>query len=123
MLDSVPFAQFKKCWEHNLCKYNNTHSGHPLNKIDFLDVFVPSWNQAMVPKDIISGFRHTGIYPFNPSAIPKTAMAPSLVTDKENGEGRLVLNFIRLYLRIHWIFLFMFLKREQAHILSVIVHV
>ena len=47
----------------------------------------------MVPKNIIAGFRHTGIYPFDPTAIPKTAMAPSLVTDKENGEGRLVLKF------------------------------
>ena len=74
-------------------RYNNSHSGRPLNKVDFWDVFVPSWNQAMVPKNIIAGFRRTGIYPFDPTAIPKTAMAPSLVTDKENGEGRLVLKF------------------------------
>ena len=92
-LDLVPFAQFKKYWEHNLRKYNNTHSWHHLNKVDFWDVFVLSWNQAMVPKNIIAGFQHTGIYPFDPTAIPKTAMAPSLVTDKENGEGRLVLKF------------------------------
>ena len=92
-LDSVPFAQFKKYWENNLHRYNNSHSGRPLNKVDFWEVFVPSWNQAMVPKNIIAGFRCTGIYPFDPTAIPKTAMAPSLVTDKENGEGRLVLKF------------------------------
>ena len=47
----------------------------------------------MAPKNIIAGFQCTGIYPFDPTAIPKTAMAPSLVTDKENGEGRLVLKF------------------------------
>ena len=93
LLDSVPFAQFKKYWENNLCRYNNSHNGHPLNKVDFWDVFVSSWNQAMVPKNIIAGFRHTGIYPFDPTAIPKTVMAPSLVTDKENGEGRLLLKF------------------------------
>ena len=92
-LDLMPFVQFKKYWENNLCRYNNSHSGHPLNKVDFWDVFVPSWNQAMVPKNIIAGFRHPGIYPFDPTAIPKTAMAPSLVTDRENGEGRLVLKF------------------------------
>ena len=92
-LDLVPFARFKKYWEHNLHKYNNSHSGHPLNKVDFWDVFVPSWNQAMVPKNIKAGFWHTGIYPFDPTAIPKTAMVPSPVTDKENGEGRLVLKF------------------------------
>ena len=92
-LDSVPFVQFKKFWENNLLRYNNSHSGCTLNKVDFWDVFIPSWNQAMVPKNIIAGFRHTGIYPFDPTAIPKTAMAPSLVTEKENGEGRLVLKF------------------------------
>ena len=47
----------------------------------------------MVPKNIIADFQHTGIYLFDPTAIPKTTMAPSLVTDKENGEGRLVLKF------------------------------
>ena len=92
-LDSVPFVQFKKYWENNLHRYNNSHSGRPLNKVDFWDVFVLSWNQAMVPKNIIAGFWRTGIYPFDPTAIPKTAMVPSLVTDKENGEGRLVLKF------------------------------
>ena len=35
-LDSVPFAQFKKYWEHNLCKYNNTHSGMPFEQGIFL---------------------------------------------------------------------------------------
>ena len=25
-LDSVPFARFKEYWEHNLLKYNNTHT-------------------------------------------------------------------------------------------------
>ena len=83
-LDSVPFAQFKKYWENNLHRYNNSHSGRPLNKVDFLGCCsFHHGNPAMVPKNIIGGFRRTGIYPFDPTAIPKTAMAPSLVTDKE----------------------------------------
>ena len=44
--DSVPFAQFKKYWESNLMKYNNTNSGRVLNKVNFWDVFVPSWNSC-----------------------------------------------------------------------------
>ena len=54
-LDSVPFAQFKKYWENNLRRYNNSHSGCPLNKVDLWDVFIPSWNQVMEPKNIIAG--------------------------------------------------------------------
>ena len=83
-LDSIPFAQFKKHWEKNLCRYNIDHSGHSLNKVDFWDVFTPSWNNAMSCKNIMAGFRNTVIYPYNPKAIPPSSMAPSEVTD--NGE-------------------------------------
>ena len=38
----------------------------------------------MSVKNIMAGFRNTGIYPYNPLAIPSTSMAPSEVTD--NGE-------------------------------------
>ena len=34
-LDNVPFAQFKNNSEKNLHRYNTTHSGRSLNKIDF----------------------------------------------------------------------------------------
>ena len=86
-LDSVPFAQFKKWWEYHLMRYNNAHSGRSLTKPEFWEVFSPAWNSAMVPKNIISGFRKTGIYPHNPEAIPESAMAPSQITDKKNGEN------------------------------------
>ena len=69
-LDSIPFTQFKKHWEKNLRRYNILHSGHSLNKVDFWDVFTPSWNNAMCCKNIMAGFRNTGIYPYNPKAIP-----------------------------------------------------
>ena len=68
-LNSVPFAQFKKWWEYHLLQYNNAHSGCSLTKPEFWEVFSPAWNSAMAPKNIISGFRKTGIYPHNPEAI------------------------------------------------------
>ena len=37
----------------------------------------------MVPKNIMSLFRKTGIYLHNPEAIPESAMAPSQITDKK----------------------------------------
>ena len=82
-LDSVPFAQFKKYWESNLMKYNNTHSGRVLNKVNFWDVFVPSWNSSITPKNIIAGFKKTGVYPHDPKVIPQESLAPSLITDKD----------------------------------------
>lgn len=86
-LDSVPFAQFKKLWEHYLRRYNTAHHGRSLSKIDFWDVFTPAWNGSMVPKNVLAGFRKTGIYPYNPDEIPVSAMAPSTVTEKSNGEN------------------------------------
>ena len=83
-LDSIPFAQFKKHWEKNLMRFNSSHSGRALNKVDFWEVFTPAWNAAMCVKNIMAGFRNTGIYPYNPLAIPPTSLAPSEVTD--NGE-------------------------------------
>ena len=41
----------------------------------------------MVPKNIISGFSKTGIYPHNSEAIPESAVVPSQITDKQNGEN------------------------------------
>ena len=49
-LDLLPFTQFKKSWENHVMKYNNSHSGHALNKVDFWNVFVPAWNSSMCPK-------------------------------------------------------------------------
>ena len=49
-LDSMPFAQFKRHWEKNLMRYNSSHSGRPLNKVDFWEVFAPAWSTAMSVK-------------------------------------------------------------------------
>ena len=81
-LDSAPFGAFKINWESQLRKYNNEHHGHPLNKVNFWDVFVPTWNASMTSKNIMAGFRKTGVSPFNPEGIPLEEMGPSSVTDK-----------------------------------------
>ncbi|CAG2054953.1 unnamed protein product [Timema podura] len=39
------------------------------------------WSKYMTYGNIISGFRATGLYPFNPDAIPEEAFAPSLLTE------------------------------------------
>ena len=64
-------------------KYNTSHSGCVLNKVDFWNIFVPAWKCSMCPKNIIVGFRKMAIHPFNPEVIPAESLAPSLVTDRE----------------------------------------
>ena len=124
-LNSVPFTQFKKSWENHLMKYNTSHSGRTLNKVNFWNVFVPAWNSSMCPKNIIAGFRKTGIHPFNPQVIPAESLAPSLVTDRElagNGEACWCWDFFPIFYvmehfhlldNLKWSFLFPFLQREK----------
>ena len=81
-LDSAPFGAFKIAWQSHLHRYNTEHHGRPLNKVNFWDVFVPAWTSAMTTKNIMAGFRKTGVSPFNPGAIPLEEMGPSSVTDK-----------------------------------------
>ena len=85
-LDSTPFAMFKRNWEVNLMRYNASHHGRSLNKVDFWDVFTPTFNSSMTPKNIMSGFKKTGISPFDPSAISIESLMPSQVTEKGDGE-------------------------------------
>ncbi|KAJ8881773.1 hypothetical protein PR048_018259 [Dryococelus australis] len=44
-------------------------------------MFDEGWTQAATPENAMSGFRATEIFPFNPKAIPETAVAPSDVSD------------------------------------------
>ena len=85
-VDNTPFAQFKIQWEIYLTQYNNENRGRCLNKGDFWEIFTLAYNAAMSLKNILSGFRKTGISPYNPSVISIDQMGPSIVTEK----GRLL---------------------------------
>ena len=45
------------------------HPGQIVTKFQFCSLFLQAWYQAIRPETIISGFKKSGIYPFNPSAI------------------------------------------------------
>ena len=69
----------------------DSHKSH--NKVHFWDLFVSSWNQAMVPKNIIAGFCHTGIYLLTVLPFPKLLWLQILSQIKKNGGEKLVLKF------------------------------
>ena len=83
-LDSTPFVQFKKNWQHLLLDYNFDHQGWVVSKGDFFKLLVPTWKHAMTVGRIQSGFRKTGIYPVKFEVIDKTKFTPSEVTDSKN---------------------------------------
>ena len=83
VLDSTPFAQFKKLWQRYLSQWNFYTRANALPKNQFWEVFSPAWNRAMTVANIQSGFRKTGVYPVNFDAIDKAKFNPSIVTDSK----------------------------------------
>lgn len=48
-----------------------------MTKQRFGKVFTPAWDRSMTPSNIKSGFKATGLYPYDPHAIPEDAFKPS----------------------------------------------
>ena len=81
-LDDVPFASLKKKYQQEILDYNFRHSGRKISKVDFFRVLVPAYTTSMTPKNIQSGYEHTGIYPVNPLAPKLLRTWPSLINER-----------------------------------------
>ena len=67
-LDVSVFGPFKKKLDSNYNKEGIAkfqHSNAPLDQYDLPRIIQETWNEAVPPENIISGFRATGIFPFN----------------------------------------------------------
>lgn len=84
-LDKAVFRSFEHYWDSELLKYweQNPSANRRLTKSHFGIVFQPVWQQALNMANIQSGFRSTGIYPFDPTIIPECAYLPSSLTNRE----------------------------------------
>lgn len=83
-LDKCVFGSFAHAYD-KAC--TDLFSGHPdllINKTTWPRVFNTAYTvtAAFTKENIVSGFRATGIWPPNRSAIPESAFAPSLLYDK-----------------------------------------
>lgn len=81
-LDKAVFRSFEHSWDEELLQYWNQNPDRRLTKNRFAAVFTPVWEKCMTVANITSGFRSTGIYPFNPNIIPDEAFAPSTISRK-----------------------------------------
>ena len=68
-LDTCVFGPLKQCWGDVCHKLMQQHPGQIVTKYQFSTLFHEAWMKAMVPTNIVSGFRKCGVYPFNPDAI------------------------------------------------------
>ncbi|XP_021363005.1 uncharacterized protein LOC110456536, partial [Mizuhopecten yessoensis] len=74
-LDRTVFKLMKSHWNTALDDFVKS-TGVAVGHKQFLRLFDIAWQAAMTPKTIWNGFVATGIYPFNPDAIPDEAYAP-----------------------------------------------
>lgn len=77
------FRSLKHHWNETGLKATREHGGKKLGKSDFFKVFTPAWNKAKSVENAQSGFRKTGLCPYNRSAIEDRVFAPSSTTDVE----------------------------------------
>ncbi len=63
-----------------------THPGRTISIYKVAGLVKQACMSAMTPTNITSGFRATGIYPYNRDIFPHEDYAPSMVTDRPNPE-------------------------------------
>ena len=77
-LNDVPFVQLKTEWYEAIRLYVRSVCAKKLSKGEFFKVFVPCWKKAITVWNIQAGFRHTGVWPVDRSAITDVKLGPSL---------------------------------------------
>ena len=82
-MDKCIFRSHEHFWDQEVLKFWCTHPDRIITKARLGHLCTPAYNQALTISNITSGFCATGIYPFDPDAIPEVAFAPSLVTEEE----------------------------------------
>ena len=68
-MDTSVFRSLKRNWSEECHKFFQKYPGRVIAKFDFSALLNAAWGKTMVPNVISSGFKRSGIYPFNPQAI------------------------------------------------------
>ena len=62
-LDKGVFSPLKRAWREECHNYLLCNPGKVVTRYQFSTLFGRAWLRAMTPKNIISGFSVTGVYP------------------------------------------------------------
>ena len=63
--------------------YSQSITDRAVTKLRLGEIFIETPNKT-IPANITAGYFATGVYPMNPSVIPDTVFAPSLLTHSDN---------------------------------------
>lgn len=78
-LDKCVFGPLKVNWNKQLVKFGKEQMGRGcgrLSKEKFTELLGTTWQESIVPNNIISGFKNTGVYPVNREKFPQSEFTP-----------------------------------------------
>ena len=70
-LDCSLFKPLKEQWRHECHRFYQRNPGLVIFKFNFCSVFSGAWLNAILPTNVIAGFKKSGVYPFNRDAVLK----------------------------------------------------
>ena len=82
-LDKSVFYPFKTAYNSAMDSWNRSHPGKRVTIYDIPQLVNQAQLSAIVPRNILSGFEHTGNWPYNPNLFTDADFAPSDVTDRD----------------------------------------
>ena len=68
-LDRSVFAVLKVYWKQVCHGFQLKHPGRVITQYDFCSLFSEAWSQSMTLRNVTSGFKVTGVYPFNRNVV------------------------------------------------------
>ncbi|XP_045509196.1 uncharacterized protein LOC123704756 isoform X3 [Colias croceus] len=80
-LDKSVNKSFEHHWDEAVLNFLHENPNEILTKATFNQLFTKVWYKCMTYNNIVNGFKATGLFPFNPEAIPEEAYAPSVLTE------------------------------------------
>lgn len=85
-MDKSVFSPFEEYWDQEVLNFWVNKPNRRIDKAIFGKILSVVWPKAASQSNVMSGFRGTGIYPFNPNVIPEEAFAPSEISRREPNE-------------------------------------
>lgn len=83
-LDKTVYGPFKTYYNRALDGWMRANPGKTASIYQIAGCVNEAFMSAMTPRNIISGFRSTGIYPYNQDIFSDDDFAPSMVSDRPN---------------------------------------
>ena len=83
LLDRSVYGPFKKAYNRAMDAWMRSNPGKTITIYEIPAIVNDAHMSAMIPRNILSGFRSTGISPFNRDLFAELDFAPAATTDRE----------------------------------------